>query len=211
MIKVQPDKMMFSIPDAIHCDTITFIWPKTSALNEHCYCLVINTDRHFDACAQWCKSEYDARWENGSIIFRNISTNSDNFIAHFVCNEDPCLHSSCFLNSVITSHRITLTSKCFNIINHSLYTIKFKLLLLSDPFTSKPSTNIIPSTAPDGNTIWQYFIIASIPIILLMMVIIVTAAFCLVRRCAKQDRASYSVKGSYNNEIYMPNEVEIQQ
>ena len=92
--------------------TPTFLWPKKVGEDEEsCYCLPIeNNDYSFVNCVQNCGTNYEIQLRDRSVTFRNLNE-TDRFLVHFVCDEDPCTGRSCFMESFMDSYAINCKSR----------------------------------------------------------------------------------------------------
>lgn len=94
------------------CPYYIFVWPKLINYNrEHCYCPVSPNSEYyhiFNECAKTCETEYDIEIVQDSISFHNVTKD---FMAHFTCDLDPCVHTSCFLESIVSSNKIKVIGK----------------------------------------------------------------------------------------------------
>lgn len=89
---------------------LTFVWPKLLQYNgEHCYCPIpLNRDLQlyylFEDCLTRCGTEHRIVLDDEMVVVHH--QNADSIEVHFFCEVDPCLHKSCFLESIVSSHRI---------------------------------------------------------------------------------------------------------
>jgi hypothetical protein len=96
------------IPPKTSCGGIpTFVWPRRmDDESPNCFCLPIEVDTYsFKRCAQNCRTEFEVEMRDGDIVFRNLDDFSGTFLAHFLCDENPCA-GSCFMESFMSSYTI---------------------------------------------------------------------------------------------------------
>ena len=93
-----------------HCNRPVVVWPRTSTSNGHgqCYCLTLNSSLYsFVDCVEECQTHHNVTLNDSSIFFHDLNMTSDSFLVHFVCDEDPCFQSSCILETIVASYRIS--------------------------------------------------------------------------------------------------------
>lgn len=96
------------LPNSQLCAVPTFLWPRNMTMDEpNCYCLPIETEHYsFRQCVQECQTEYDVTLLSDSVVFKNLNRTSRNFLVHFLCDEDPCTDTTCFMQSFMSSYTI---------------------------------------------------------------------------------------------------------
>ena len=114
-LEFQPNSTIrLSIPYDSACGTdhLYFVWPKMLDYDGNdCFCLPLRRNYDFDSCVERCKTEYDVHREGDSIIFRNLTSSTNQVLVHFICEKDPCAGDSCITVSVAASYRISLIGK----------------------------------------------------------------------------------------------------
>lgn len=92
------------IPRATSCKHMTFVWPKYLNSSDHqCQCVLANS---FENCARTCESDYNIELKGDSIFFYNASESAQDFLTHFVCDEQPNVFPSYYLVDIQSSHKI---------------------------------------------------------------------------------------------------------
>lgn len=90
-----------------HCDYPLIVWPRSSTNDGiNCHCQPIQADYYtFEACVEQCQTNHNITLSNGSICFNGLNTSLS---VHFLCDKDPCTHSSCLMVTVVSSYKISM-------------------------------------------------------------------------------------------------------
>ena len=116
---IPPSKTMpLPIPKSSACNCtydipLLLIWPKESGF---CHCHISTSNLFgFDGCAQDCRSQYNAKYIDDSVVFYNLPNSSDNlFLVHYICEK-------------VTTNRKILFTFLMSYMIH--YNCKFNILI----------------------------------------------------------------------------------
>lgn len=95
-----------------YCGNPTFLWPKSVIHDgQNCLCRPVEDEYFsFERCVQNCDSDYNITLTSNAVVFQNISSITEDFMVHFLCDET-CIDTPCLMESIILTYNIEVDRK----------------------------------------------------------------------------------------------------